>query len=162
MKIVTGNLLTLAEQGEFDVIVHGCNCLNVMGAGIALPISKLYPAAYEADQRTARGDYNKLGNFTSAQVTTKTDPIRSFTIVNAYTQFTCFHDDPNHDLFEYEAFILILQKLHKRFGRNIRYGFPLIGCGLARGNKEIVMQILEKFSKAVEPSDSTVTLVLLG
>lgn len=161
MEIVKGNLLDLADAGEFDVITHGCNCLCVMGAGIALPISKRYPAAYEADMRTERGDYNKLGNFTYAKIITKTDPIRSFTVVNAYTQYTCFHEDPNHDLFEYEAFMLILQKMHRMFGPNIRYGFPLIGCGLARGNKEVVMQILENFSDAITKDGCTVTLVLL-
>ena len=35
MKIISGNLITLALEGHFDVIVHGCNCFGVMGAGIA-------------------------------------------------------------------------------------------------------------------------------
>ena len=161
MEIVKGDLLALAEEGKFDVITHGCNCLCVMGAGIALTISKKYPAAYAADQETERGDYNKLGNFTWSKNLTKTDPVNVFTIVNAYTQYTCHHDDPNHDLFEYEAFMLILQKMHNMFGPNTRYGFPLIGCGLARGNKEVVMSILENFSDAIAKDGCTVTLVLL-
>jgi hypothetical protein len=28
LKRAKGNLIDMAEQGEFDVIVHGCNCLN--------------------------------------------------------------------------------------------------------------------------------------
>jgi O-acetyl-ADP-ribose deacetylase (regulator of RNase III) len=161
MKFMKGNLLELAEKGEFDVITHGCNCLCVMGAGIALAIANRYPIVYEADMKTKRGDYNKLGNFTYAPVTTKTDPISVFNVVNAYTQYTCSDEDPNKDMFEYEAFILILKKLHKQFGPNIRYGFPLIGCGLARGNKEIILKILEKFSSVVEKDGSTVTIVEL-
>ena len=35
MRTVTGDLITLALEGEFDVIIHGCNCYNTMGAGIA-------------------------------------------------------------------------------------------------------------------------------
>jgi len=31
LKHATGNLIDMAEQGQFDVIVHGCNCLNTMG-----------------------------------------------------------------------------------------------------------------------------------
>lgn len=161
MKIVKGNLLALAEEGEFDVIVHGCNCLCVMGAGIALAISNRYPAVYEADMKTERGDYNKLGNYTYSKVTTKTDPVRSFTVVNAYTQYTCFHDDPTHDLFEYDAFKLILQKMHKQFGPNTRYGFPWIGCGLARGNKQVVENILSDFSDTVYKDGCNVTIVEL-
>ena len=35
MKTVTGDLIALAQQGTFDVIAHGCNCMCQMGAGIA-------------------------------------------------------------------------------------------------------------------------------
>ena len=31
MFVVHGDLFKLAEQGEFDIIVHGCNCFNTMG-----------------------------------------------------------------------------------------------------------------------------------
>ena len=37
MKVVKGNIFDLAEQGEFDVVVHGCNCFCTMGKGIAYP-----------------------------------------------------------------------------------------------------------------------------
>lgn len=33
MKYIIGDLLKLADDGQFDVIVHGCNCFNTMGAG---------------------------------------------------------------------------------------------------------------------------------
>ncbi len=32
MKMVKGDLLALADAGEFDIIMHGCNCFNVMGS----------------------------------------------------------------------------------------------------------------------------------
>lgn len=35
MKTMLGDLLSLAIDGRFDVIVHGCNCQCTMGAGIA-------------------------------------------------------------------------------------------------------------------------------
>jgi O-acetyl-ADP-ribose deacetylase (regulator of RNase III) len=35
IKYVDGDLIKLALKGEFDVIVHGCNCFCQMGAGIA-------------------------------------------------------------------------------------------------------------------------------
>ena len=38
MNIVKGNLVTLALAGEFDVIIHGCNCFNTMGSGVAKDI----------------------------------------------------------------------------------------------------------------------------
>lgn len=42
MKVVRGDLLQLALDGAFDVIVHGANCQCVMGAGIARTIRELF------------------------------------------------------------------------------------------------------------------------
>lgn len=49
MKTVHGNLIKMALEGKFDVIIHGCNCFNTFGAGIALQIKRIFPDAYEAD-----------------------------------------------------------------------------------------------------------------
>lgn len=35
MNIIKGDLIALVLEGRFDVIVHGCNCMCVMGAGLA-------------------------------------------------------------------------------------------------------------------------------
>ena len=35
INYVDGDLIKLAKEAKFDVIVHGCNCLSTMGAGIA-------------------------------------------------------------------------------------------------------------------------------
>lgn len=39
---IEGDLITLAKQGKFDVITHGCNCLSNMGAGIAPQMAKAF------------------------------------------------------------------------------------------------------------------------
>src|SRR5262245_44456905 len=84
MKRVDGDLLELELRGEFDVIVHGCNCQCTMGAGIAHSIKVAFPEVYEADQATAKGDRAKLGTIQAVPVTR--DGV-SFDVVNAYTQF---------------------------------------------------------------------------
>lgn len=61
MEHVVGNLIDLAEEGRFDLIVHGCNCFCKMGAGIAKEIKSRYPQAYEQDRLTKYGDKNKMG-----------------------------------------------------------------------------------------------------
>ena len=62
MKTVRGDLLKLALDGHFDVIVHGCNCQCVMGAGIALSIKNAFPEAFAADLATANnGIPNTVG-----------------------------------------------------------------------------------------------------
>lgn len=43
VKIINGDIFSAFDKGKFDIIGHGCNCMNLMGAGIADKISKLYP-----------------------------------------------------------------------------------------------------------------------
>ena len=40
-----------------------------------------------------------------------------------------------------------------------RYGFPLIGMGLAGGDKERIMKILEDFASEIESNGGSVTIV---
>ena len=68
MKTIHGDLLQLALDGTFDIIVHGCNCQCQMGKGIALSIKQMFPEAYAADQATPKADPSKLGTFSVAEV----------------------------------------------------------------------------------------------
>jgi len=66
MKIIKGDLIKLALEGKFDVIIHGCNCFCTMGAGIAKDIKSEFPEAYEADLKTEKGNKDKLGTYSNA------------------------------------------------------------------------------------------------
>jgi hypothetical protein len=66
MKVIKGDLLQMAEDDEFDAIVHGCNCFNAMGKGIALSIKNRWPEVYAADCKTTKGGRNKLGTYSFA------------------------------------------------------------------------------------------------
>lgn len=155
-----GNLLKMADEGLFDVIVHGCNCWCNMGAGIALQIARKYPQVYEADQQTVRGDRSKLGSYTKALCFTKTPIVKPFIIINAYTQYGC-DARKNVDLFEYEAFRTILDKLYEEYGA-YRIGFPYIGMGLAGGDSKIIIRDLEQFAIKVKAAGGQVSLVALN
>jgi O-acetyl-ADP-ribose deacetylase (regulator of RNase III) len=156
IKYVKGNLLALAERGELDIIVHGCNCQNTMGSGIAKQIKDRYPTVWEADcdyeRELAARRYNKLGNYTLAKVYNK--PF--FYVVNAYTQYEYLPRGVDH--FEYASFAVILQKLAHFYG-NYDFGFPYIGMGLAGGDSERIIAMLEEFSELVEAKGGSVTLV---
>lgn len=147
LKHAKGNLLDMAERGDFDVIVQGCNCFNTMGGGIAREIATRYPLCAEVDSKTQYGDYMKLGTWTYHK-----EP--KFTIINAYTQYNM---STGEDVFEYVAFELILQKLF-RMGA-LRFGFPYIGMGLAGGNKEVIIEMIEEFANNVTNNGGSVTLV---
>jgi O-acetyl-ADP-ribose deacetylase (regulator of RNase III) len=154
LKHVKGNLLDLAEAGEFDVVVQGCNCFNKMGGGIAREIRERYPEVAAVDSMTDRGDYNKLGDWTS-EIVIRNNGTTKFEIVNAYTQYNM---STGEDVFEYTAFALILQKLARRYPKG-KFGFPYIGMGLAKGDKDVIMTLLDAFAEAVNATGGTVTLV---
>ena len=84
MKTVRGDLIQLAQDGAFDVIAHGCNCMCTMGAGIARGIKAAFPAAFRADLGTRKGDRAKLGTCTHAECPI---PGGQVVVVNAYTQY---------------------------------------------------------------------------
>ena len=150
-----GNLIDLAEEGEFNVIVHGCNCHHTMGSGIAREIRERYPQAYAADLTTPKSDRSKLGTYSA----TATD---DFIIINAYTQYDFMPRGKDH--FEYEAFKKILDDLEERAKNSVgviplSFGFPYIGMGLAGGDPERIIALLEDFARRVDKYDATVTLV---
>ena len=147
-----GNLIDLAEADQFDVIVHGCNCFHAMGSGIAREIAKRYPNASFADQKTIYGDYDKLGNYTWSSSKNK----NQFQIINAYTQY--FTSKNGEDVFEYEAFGLVLKKIHHQYGHK-RIGLPYIGMGLAGGDKDIILPMIRHFAELCHKDGGTVTLV---
>lgn len=154
MKTINGDLLALAEAGEFDIVVQGCNCFNTMGLGLALQIKMKYPSAYAADLMTDAGDYNKLGTYTMAPSSMVRENSR-FVIINAYTQYDFSR---GKDVFEYGSFALILLKLAHNFPK-ARFGFPLIGCGLAGGDKHRILGMIEDFSRAISKTGGSVTVV---
>lgn len=150
-----GNIIDLAESGSFDLIIQGCNCFNTMGSGLAKEIRARYPDAYEADQQTTAGDRTKLGNF-SAAIIDKDGHI--FVIVNAYTQYHYNLRGAKADLFEYEALGRVLDKIRDCAGHT-RIGIPMIGMGLAGGDPERIMPMIEKFAQDCTDRGGSVTLV---
>jgi len=158
LKHIKGNLIDLADEGEFDIIVHGCNCQNTMGSGIAKEIRERYPVAYRADTNMhlrAHSPSDLLGNY-SWHVGCVAPNGNKFTIVNAYTQLNYLPRGIDH--FEYDSFKLILRKL-ALIKIGIRFGFPMIGMGLAGGDPARIMPMLEEFAQVVSKAGGSATLV---
>jgi O-acetyl-ADP-ribose deacetylase (regulator of RNase III) len=135
MKTFTGDLLQCALNDEFDVIIHGCNCQCQMGKGIALSIKRLFPEAYAADQRTAKGDASKLGTITVAEIIRNG---RVFHVVNGYTQY---HWRGEGNKADYAAIRAVMRVVKSQFSGK-RIGYPKIGAGLAGGDWEKIHPII--------------------
>ena len=137
MKVIQGDLIQLALEGKFDVIVHGCNCFCAMEAGIAKSIKCVFPEAYTVDCETKVGDREKLGSFSSVSVCRKNHTI---TVVNAYTQYHWSSDVRQVD---YEALRLVFYKIKSEFS-GLLIGYPKIGAGLAGGDWHIILKIIDE------------------
>lgn len=144
MKEVYGNLITMAQGGDFDIIIQGCNCFCAFGRGLAKEIKERLPKAYKADCKTKKGDINKLGNYSVC------DDYDDFTVINCYTQFHYSNESPQID---YEALTLCLRKINHEF-KGATIGVPLIGAGLAGGDWLKIHEIIDR-----ELKDMDVTIV---
>lgn len=136
MTVLRGDLLALAMEGHFDVIVHGCNCFCTMGAGIAKQIKASFPEAYEADRATRIGDAAKLGQLTEARVVRGGT---AFVVVNAYTQFDWRGSGSKVD---YPAVESVFDRIAKDYA-GLRIGYPRIGAGLAGGDWGRISRIID-------------------
>ena len=136
METVKGDLIKLALQGNFDVIIHGCNCFCTMGAGIAKTIKAKFPSAYSADLATVKGDRSKLGTISFAEVELENGKL----IINGYTQYDFSR---TKIVVEYEAIREVFQKVKNQFS-GLRIVYPAIGAGLAGGDWKVISKIIEK------------------
>lgn len=150
MKVIKGNLVDKFLDGEFDIIIHGCNCQKAMGAGIAREIAIKIPEAKIADDLYDRFQHNvdKLSNFSLAM--TRINNKIGF-VVNLYTQYM-----PGPDLDE-NALLLGFKKLSKKLlnGKDAlqyKIGIPKIGCGIGGADWN---QIQPKIAKIMEDYNLT-------
>jgi O-acetyl-ADP-ribose deacetylase (regulator of RNase III) len=152
MKYITGNLITLANEGKFDVIGHGCNCFCTMGKGLAVAMKNAYPEIVMADHCTKRGDRSKLGTFTHVDY-------GDLIVLNLYTQYDyALGHKPFNDpvvFADYDAIRECMQGIKFKY-KGKRIGLPLIGAGLAGGDWNRISQIIED-----ELGDEDVTIVQL-
>lgn len=149
MKTKVGDLIELAMNGEYDVIVQGCNCKCQMGKGIALTIKQKLPAAYAADCLTTRGDPNKLGTISTATINVNGNLL---TVVNGYTQYDWKGEGVLSSVDAIKQVMLKVKELYS--GKRI--AFPLIGAGLARGDWKQIAPVIEE---ALEGEDYTLVVL---
>lgn len=127
---------------ETGIIVHGCNCVGVMGAGVALAVKLKYPNAYLAymDHFYKGG---KLGEISYIEVA----PFKI--IVNALTQNKLGRN--NEQYVSYPAIescfnhVLDLANIiEQKHNKILDICFPLIGCGLGGGEWARVSEIIDR------------------
>ncbi len=134
LKEIEGNLIDQFEQGQYDIIIHQCNCFNNMGSGIARVIAEKYPEVDQADKNTPLGDINKLGTYIAVET-------RHGIIVNAYSQYSygSSYGTPT----SYLAQRQILKDLAKVY-KGKRIGTYQLGCNRGGADWDVVRPILSQ------------------
>lgn len=145
-KTVEGDLIEMAKDGQFDVIIHGCNCHHIMGGGIARTIAQEFPNAPKIDRGTSYGDYLKLGTISIASYE-RADGT-TLIIINGYTQFGVSADKHPYNpsvAVDYNSIARVFRRMVKYSPeKSLGIGFPLIGAGLAGGNWDLIRQIINE------------------
>ena len=172
MKVneIKGDLITLAENGMFDVIAQGNNCFCAQKSGLAPQMVKAFNTdTFPLEDEDRLGDINKLGqiDFQHFYVATLTLPepkkletlngleMTKLVVVNCYTQYGTKRLD-NQTPIDYEALTLCLRKINSIFkGKHV--GLPFIGAGLAGGDWTRIKQIILD-----ELMDCEITIVEYG
>ena len=134
MKTIRGDLISLALEGHFDVILHGCNCFCTMGAGIAKQIKSVFKQAYKVDLASGKNP-KKLGKISVAEI--EKPPLF---VVNCYTQVGFGRGSVQVD---YDAVRSCMNGVKDRFAGN-RIGYPKIGAGLAGGDWNLIATIIDE------------------
>ena len=163
---IEGDIIDLAKNNSFDVIVQGNNCFCTQGAGLAPQMVEAFGTdRFVMEHINFKGDINKLGIIDiegryKENWKTKSTPQmgRNYDlyVVNAYTQYNFGLNHINGILkpLDYEALTLCLRKINKIFkGKHI--GLPQIGAGLAGGDWERIKQIIQ-----TELKDCDTTIVI--
>lgn len=143
LHVQQGDLLA----SDCHIIVHQCNCMGVMGAGIARQIKQHYSKAYYADRNYSIpiGSRDRLGNYSRARH-------RGKIIINLYSQYA-FGSGLQTD---YNAMREGLTKLFDDLseqdpGKELKLGMPyLIGAGLTGGVGRLLLflhKIIKLYNK---------------
>lgn len=135
IKKVEGDLLSFKN---WCAIVHCCNLYHNFGAGLAKTIAQKFPEALEADKKTVKGSFNKLGSYSR----TNGDKI----IYNLYAQVGIGNNgDPLKRNVRYDSLHDGLYKIFQEVQRNGRtLAIPkYMGCDRAGGDWIIAEKIIE-------------------
>lgn len=146
IEFVNGDLLDALDKGEVDVIGHVVNCQGVMGGGLAKSIRERYPSVYEEYrlryEGTKSGDQCLLGRAQECWV--KQSPLWSNSVFNLHAQLGF---GTHKRQLNYGALGKCLFDMEQDT-KGATVGFPyLLGCGLAGGSWEIVLEIIEYYFK---------------
>jgi O-acetyl-ADP-ribose deacetylase (regulator of RNase III) len=147
INVIQGDLLRVTD----GIIVHGCNCQGVYGAGVAKQIAQVYPQAkatylqcIQTQDRYRAPRRELLGMVDFIQVTP------SLWIANAFTQ-EFYGREPGRVYSSLSAIQAAFEKVSDKLSTmslgspcQPTISFPCIGAGLGGGDWQSICQVIER------------------
>lgn len=156
---IKGNLL----KSDCDVLFHQANCQSIMGAGIALQIKRVFPAAYAADVDFPHSANARFGRYSSAETHNGEKPVE---VVNLYSQRFLGRSKQSSDslphryaAMEKALHAYLTEKSRTSDLQRLKFGVPTyMGCAIAGGDWNVVHGILSDAAEIFDIQIYTYTL----
>jgi hypothetical protein len=132
---------------EFDIILVGTNCYQVMTNGFQYEIKHKYPYVQDMNDSTKYGDISKVGTFVECKE--KGNPL----IVLGFISFGYNFKGDNKEYIDYKGLISILKLLNimykgKSMATTVIGSTPFDG----NGDKNKIISIINKYAKDMNVS----------
>lgn len=150
-NVIIGDLIEMMLNQQTRYVAHGCNCHCRMQSGFAKAIYDNFYEAADIDARTAVGDRNKLGGYTTVFILRN-----NVQIFNLYTQFR--YGRPSQNNFDIKAYEAALRRILDIIPENGQLHIPAIGAGFGGGD---IMAIISLTEEILQQIDRKVTMVVL-
>lgn len=135
VNLIEGNILTPPTRNENTIICHQVNCRAAMGAGLARQIRDKWPVVF--DEYVKVCSPKKLGDFQVVRVAPH------LYVANLFGQDGYGRDKRYTNYAALTAALFRAMKENPRATFRIPYG---LGCGLAGGDWETVLDIIKEIS----------------
>lgn len=138
-------------EGPEIYVLHGCNCLGVMGSGAAKAVKEKYPDAYRLYCMQHAAEGLLLGDL---QYSIQDNGV---TVFNGMTQNT-YGRNPKVLYVSYHAIREVIRNVNvyvSSFATDMagppRVAMPRIGAGTGNGDWDIISQIIQENSPHFQP-----------
>lgn len=151
IRYVEGNIISALQAGDIDIFAHGVNCMGGFGSGLAAQIAKTMPEV--RTKYLQKHEFEGWGLGQTQLVTQNiVDPKSNVApalrrVLNCATQKSYGRKPLSMPHGMYCNYGAIHEAMYEYHGmcRDANWipGLPLIGCGLAGGDWNVVEKIIE-------------------
>ena len=143
---------------EGDIICQQVNCLGIMGAGLAKKIRMKYPNVYKEYKEICDNQKTFPDELLGVCHISDIDDGKHKCVANLFGQYDIYPRNVIHT--NYEALRIALENVYyyaKDECLKTVLVPDMIGCGLAGGNRDVVLEIIKKIFE----NDSKITVKIV-